>query len=766
LFFSYDEGTLFDRILIPLIQRFLFVVAFASAVVTGQELTVVHQGNAVVLRSDLTPAPGERALILRRSLDLESWDEIGRFKNFLYPYPLSLSSEPGRAFYQVHSLRSQPSDDWANQLVIPQDDLISRPSGGGLSAAPFVKFTVELKDPERVYFQDSSTYPFHFQFIRDRLPGYEELGLFEFETIALRRENQELLLGAVILAPDPLITEAAIQFVGQDSFALEDVAKWFDSTVQRFVVPGRDWRFFYIPTFEQREVTFANEDFFLERGIAVDTAARWASEPVCYSNGWALGRLVFVPASEIDAAYGDGRLRPVDILVTDQVPAEIPIVAGVISLEPATPNSHVVILARSFNVPFVFASGAALQAQISRWDGQEVLLIVSDAEGDCNLELTNVEGRLTDEEREAILVLKLPPPIEIQEKESANRLWFPTEALGPEDGRFVGGKAANFGLLRRALPDNSPESIAFSFDLWDAFMEQKTAGGTTLRAWIQGQLAPHQNDPPIAPLRQTLRGIQDLIKDETQFGSTEVEAVIEGLRQFEPGHKIRFRSSTNVEDSEQFSGAGLYDSYSGCLLDDLDSDTSGPSLCDSEKTKERGVFRAIRKVFASFYNENAYLERLRHGIDEETVAMGILVHHSFYDELELANGVATLDIRKTSDGIRTVVATMVTQLGAVSVTNPDTAIFPELVVVSGGRLEIENRSSLLPINQTVMDWESDYLELARLLDVAAQGYEEAFSAKDRLLLDFEYKKMAPGELVVKQIRIIPQPTPVPPPTIE
>ena len=242
--------------------------------------------------------------------------------------------------------------------------------------------------------------------------------------------------------------------------------------------------------------------------------------------------------------------------------------------------------------------------------------------------------------------------------------------------------------------------------------------------------------------------------------------MIEGLRQFEPGHKIRFRSSTNVEDSEQFSGAGLYDSYSGCLLDDLDSDTSGPSLCDSEKTKERGVFRAIRKVFASFYNENAYLERLRHGIDEETVAIVILVHHSFYDELELANGVATLDIRKTSDGIRTVVATMVTQLGAVSVTNPDTAIFPELVVVSGGRLEIENRSSLLPINQTVMDWESDYLELARLLDVAAQGYEEAFSAKDRLLLDFEYKKMAPGELVVKQIRIIPQPTPVPPPTIE
>jgi hypothetical protein len=52
------------------------------------------------------------------------------------------------------------------------------------------------------------------------------------------------------------------------------------------------------------------------------------------------------------------------------------------------------------------------------------------------------------------------------------------------------------------------------------------------------------------------------------------------------------------------------------------------------------------------------------------------------------------------------------------------------------------------------------------LDLAARVYEEAFPTKDRLLLDFEYKKMAPGELVVKQIRVIPQPAPVPPPTIE
>ena len=46
---------------------------------------------------------------------------------------------------------------------------------------------------------------------------------------------------------------------------------------------------------------------------------------------------------------------------------------------------------------------------------------------------------------------------------------------------------------------------------------------------------------------------------------------------------------------EQFSGAGLYDSFSGCLADDLDDDTFGPSHCDETKAGERGAMRALRK---------------------------------------------------------------------------------------------------------------------------------------------------------------------------
>ena len=53
--------------------------------------------------------------------------------------------------------------------------------------------------------------------------------------------------------------------------------------------------------------------------------------------------------------------------------------------------------------------------------------------------------------------------------------------------------------------------------------------------------------------------------------------------------------------------------------DDLDADSLGPSLCNPTEPDEKGVFRAIRRVYRSLYNDNAFLERLRHGVNERSV---------------------------------------------------------------------------------------------------------------------------------------------------
>jgi phosphoenolpyruvate synthase/pyruvate phosphate dikinase len=83
---------------------------------------------------------------------------------------------------------------------------------------------------------------------------------------------------------------------------------------------------------------------------------------------------------------------------------------------------------------------------------------------------------------------------------------------------------------------------------------------------------------------------------------------------------FRFRSSTNAEDIEGFNGAGLYESKTGIY---------GDSIKSFEK--------AIKQVWSSVWNESSYWERELFGIDQRDIAMGVLVHRAFPDEL--ANGV-------------------------------------------------------------------------------------------------------------------------------
>ena len=242
--------------------------------------------------------------------------------------------------------------------------------------------------------------------------------------------------------------------------------------------------------------------------------------------------------------------------------------------------------------------------------------------------------------------------------------------------------------------------------MWDAYLDQPLAGAETLRQFIDGRLSQHVYPPDVVRLRADLAAIQEAVEDLADFTPQQRATIIAALQLAGlEGARIRFRSSTNVEDSESFSGAGLYDSYSGCLEDDTDSDNAGPSHCDPAEAKERGVFRALRKVYASFYNENAFLERLRHGIIEAEVGMAILVHFSCPWKWPVA--LATW-IRRRRAGFRS------------------------------ARVDS-------PANGPTGCQHAD-----------PEGHHWS---------DFEYKRIVPGQVGLKQIRAVPHPTPVPPPTI-
>jgi len=629
----------------------------------------------------------------------------------------------------------------------------------------WVKFAI-LKEPydaNIVYFQDSNTQRLHVNFATQCLTPLQGLSSTQFDLVSLFAQGQQVVLGAVLLPftweHGPPLTEYGIQLVRHDPYTREETLHWLQ-IVQAAIKIDPNAQVFYMPTYEQETTTMSHQDWFAQQGFPVGSIDQWLIDQVIYAPGWTLGRLHYVPTDQIQTAYSTGDLLPSDILLVDRIPSEVPHVAGIVSLSAATPNSHVAILSRTFGIPFVYLATASARQKAWNLEGRRVALRAIQ-----NINLTDAES-LTPTEVNELLALKQPTALDIQPIQSAGTFVVATDDLIPDDINRVGGKAANYGMLRRSISQNCPPAAAITFDLWTGFMEQDF-GGQTLRQAIAAKLAPYTTYPPMSmvSLERELSDIQDWIKDNdlTQFTATQQQAILDALTDpaygFNPQQKIRFRSSTNVEDSEVFSGAGLYDSFSGCLADNLDSDAQGPCACDPQRDKERGVFQAIRKVFASFYNRNAFLERLRHGIDEDQVGMAILVHHSFPDEIEWANGVA---VYTHSGNWRQL--ELVTQLGAVSVTNAKPGVIPEQVKVaissSDASLDpsVKTYSNLVPLGQTVMQWEEDYRSLSQLCLEGAREFERV-TGKTLYTLDFEYKRTAPdGQLVVKQIRQVPTPT--------
>lgn len=755
----------------------LSIAKYVQAQVDAPRLQLVHANPQQSYCRIESSFQTNVILTLEASTDVREWTTIGVFHDVLLNYPDVDAFSHNQRFYRLRASPRQASDDWKNQIVYPDEpfsttynkmwswDVQAHRDFG------WVKFAILLNEPDRVYYQDSKKYPFHYDFAVQRLAPFKGMDPLAFEHVSLYRTNQQVVLGSVLFpwnrnpptqSPRIIESEYAVQFAGEDAYSPGEIARWFE-LVKATVHAPQVKQVFYLPTFEQLETTQSHAQEFAARGIPVTSIRRWITVNDCYTEGWALGRLQYFPSSEINTAFADGRLRSEDILLTDGIRVDTPEVAGLITLEPSTPNSHTAIRCATLGIPFVYLWDAAERDRMQGLVGHKVLLRATASAEEVEIKVLDLEESLTPEFESELLELKRPRAIQFAPKEVYGAFSASSDTLVPADIRFFGGKAANYGILRRSIPTNCPIAIAFSFDLWDAFLDQVLSSGKSLRTEIAERLASYTHSPvDISALRASLADIRTLIVRTARFTPAQKQAITNALVVFNPNRKIRFRSSTNVEDSEFFTGAGLYDSYSGCLLDDLDQDDTGPCQCDDGENEERGVFRAMQKVYASFYNDNAYLARLMHGVDETKAAMGILVHHSFPDEDELANGVATLDVNKEM-----IQGQMVTQLGAESVANPDGRCMPEVINWYNDYPVMLQSSSFLPLGAFVLapstrNAHGDYVPgeydaLRSLFKAVGNRFLELYPAKDSIQLDFEFKKDRCLGLVIKQVRIIPKP---------
>ena len=293
-----------------------------------------------------------------------------------------------------------------------------------------------------------------------------------------------------------------------------------------------------------------------------------------------------------------------EIIILDGTPENLPNVKGIIVNELQTPLSHLVILGKNRKIPIMAYTKILEDTKLEKLLGKKVVLKVEVDTFRIAETTQKITIKSIGKKRKLVLDATVKDLVDLSKI--------------PKNGvNYIGSKAQNLAYLIAISKDKSfkvPENAcAIPFYFYVNHTQKKSISD------LITQLVNYPNKDSIKWINNQLKKIRDAIKKEpiNQNLIAKLNLKLGNQTEFK---NFRFRSSTNAEDIDGFNGAGLYESKTGILG-------------DTTKTFEK----AIKQVWASVWNESSYWERELFGIDQKNIAMGILVHRAFPDEL--ANGV-------------------------------------------------------------------------------------------------------------------------------
>lgn len=293
-------------------------------------------------------------------------------------------------------------------------------------------------------------------------------------------------------------------------------------------------------------------------------------------------------------------LLPDDIAVLRQVPIGLPPVAGVLTERPSTALSHVNLLAKGWGIPNAYVRDAA--TVLKEHAGQWVALKVA-ASGYQVRRLTPEEvSALPPRAARVAATGAVPGGARALQPDLREARLLPLAALRARNSAQCGVKAANLGAMQAArIPGTSvPDGFCVPFAHYDRFMR---ANGLAARIARMQQQPGFANDPKAR--QKALAQLRDEIVQWPVDPATAAAWRAAWQSQL-GGGGVFVRSSSNSEDLPGFSGAGLY--------------TTVPNV----KTGD-ALEAAVKKVWASVFNPEAWEARGAAGFGAESVLMGVFV---------------------------------------------------------------------------------------------------------------------------------------------
>lgn len=673
------------------------------------------------------------------------------------------------------------------------ESIETRAEFDSLAADGVVKYLtrVDGRDPlvdAECLFQNSRRFPFHAQFLRRVFPAYSDLSFDTYVDFVLRNATRRAWGGALewrARVTHPLSGQAGIYIY----YAYQEREPDENLTVAQIVELDRRLKacapltasaLVFVPSVIEQENHIRP---LVAELNAAGVAVRFPAELIerdyeAYSQGESYGYLHVVPAgTAVPEDYGSR-----DVLVVQAAPPDITTLAGMISTLPQSSLSHANLRLRERGLPNVLLASAYTDARVRNLEDQLVHVVATASE--LTLEAATLSEAQAYWDAHRPMVGPVVSDLSVTALEGMDTL---THA----DAIAYGAKAANLGELHAVLPAaNRVEGFGIPFSAYRDFIVHNA-----LDTRITALLA----DPQVGTDRAYRANALDDLRKDIRNGAFQpgfFAALQARLREvFGPGADttfIRFRSSTNAEDLDEFSGAGLYDSKTGCLADDLDADTVGPSRClstehrawlEAELTRrqaeqlahperwwladiiadiegdlsdEKTVADAVRKVWRSLWNLRAFDEREYYGIPHTDVYMGIAVQPTFV--LERMESVAITHLRPDAgDPLYRVVS----QLGEVGIVRPiDPGAVPETLTFRRGQsgpgevhdVRVVVPSSLSPGAARLYS-EAQLATLAGLLfSVHDHFAAHVYPTLTGLRLDVEIEVTSDGRIVLKQAR--------------
>lgn len=484
--------------------------------------------------------------------------------------------------------------------------LASEPLDTSIPAARSLKTVFDRVD-DTLYFQNVHLYPTHYPFCRAHLSGNGRPPVADLGTFNQREyysPSRRFILGALTHYAGPDVY--AFELSPYDTASAEMIETSYRA-IAAHVAPDIASRLRFHPTSQAIErITLAAD---IRRISTQELFAGIAYQPLNLAT--AQGKLRFVRAAELAATTLDFR----DIVVLDYVPNDISVVQGIITDQLQTPLAHINVLSQNRGTPNMALVGAFNDAGLRALDGKWVALTVGAFEWHI--------AEVTQAEADAWWEAHRPTPLGIPARdESVTAVTAIGDVLA--EGNLgdaldtaipaFGGKASHYAALTRIAAIRVEDALAIPISWYT-----KHIADAGLTADIAAMLADPAFKGDAAVRKARLEALQAAII-EAPIDPDHLAEITARLNDL-PRRRARFRSSTNAEDLDGFTGAGLYTSATG--------DPDDP---------DDPVDAAIKTVWASVWRFKAFDEREYRGIDHLAVGMAILVTPSFPSEE--ANGVA------------------------------------------------------------------------------------------------------------------------------